>query len=273
MYYHYCSIDALKSILASKTLWLSDLTVSNDMEEVTRCFLTLWDNVKTNLDKTNIDKTILCNQIKKIDFAMKVQVFSDKPFGICFCKEKDLVQQWNEYGDDGKGVSVGFDLEWFPIQKQYPITSTNIINATGWNEVIYDFDDYSNYMTDLCYRIIREQPDSAFLTILTTFKHYSGFYKNPTFADEHEVRIVLYPVDNQDRDSLGINNPIITNSNTTNQKHYPINWMNDHSMALKSITLGYNSEYSENDIYRIIQNSNLPCNIKIDKSICSYRKK
>ena len=37
----------------------------------------------------------------------------DKPYGVCFCKDWDILQQWLEYGDRTKGVALGFDLSWF----------------------------------------------------------------------------------------------------------------------------------------------------------------
>ena len=36
--YHFCSVEKFKKIIGSKVLWLSDLTQSNDTQEVTRTF-------------------------------------------------------------------------------------------------------------------------------------------------------------------------------------------------------------------------------------------
>lgn len=40
--YHYCTVDTFKNIMDSKVLWLSDLTDSNDDQEVVRTFVVLW---------------------------------------------------------------------------------------------------------------------------------------------------------------------------------------------------------------------------------------
>lgn len=33
------------------------------------------------------------------------------PFVVCFCNSRDYLPQWGMYGDKGKGVSLGFDLQ------------------------------------------------------------------------------------------------------------------------------------------------------------------
>ena len=45
MVYHYCTVDTFKNIMSSKVLWLSDLTDSNDDQEVERTFVNLWEGV------------------------------------------------------------------------------------------------------------------------------------------------------------------------------------------------------------------------------------
>lgn len=34
-------------------------------------------------------------------------------YGICFSEEGDLLGQWREYADKGRGLSIGFSMEWF----------------------------------------------------------------------------------------------------------------------------------------------------------------
>jgi len=51
-------------------------------------------------------------------------------------------------------------------------------------------------MADVCYKALKEQGTSAWIMcIRPTFKHYSGFVKNPTFEPEAEIRIVYYPIE------------------------------------------------------------------------------
>lgn len=48
MAYHYCTVETFKKIMSSKVLWLSDLTDSNDDQEVKRTFVNLWEGKKTS---------------------------------------------------------------------------------------------------------------------------------------------------------------------------------------------------------------------------------
>lgn len=55
LYFHYCNVSTFIEIMNSKVLWLADLTESNDTQEVTRTFETLWNVVKTRLRESDLD--------------------------------------------------------------------------------------------------------------------------------------------------------------------------------------------------------------------------
>ena len=99
VFYYYCKLSTFKSMLHSKTLWLTDLTKSNDAEEVFRAYCNLWNRVKLLLEQSDLPKDILKSQIEACDSNFRIQSYSDVPYGCCLCTEDDLVQQWNEYGD------------------------------------------------------------------------------------------------------------------------------------------------------------------------------
>lgn len=90
----------------------------------------------------------------------------------------NLVQQWKEYGDNGKGVSIAFDLDWFGIKKQYPSTASLISAAIGYEFVIYDSHELRTNMYNAIYESIEVFGREAYIQrILPTFKHYAGFIK------------------------------------------------------------------------------------------------
>ena len=53
--------------MSSKVLWLSDLTDSNDDQEVERTFVNLWEGVKKRLRQTDLPKDTLEQTIDLID--------------------------------------------------------------------------------------------------------------------------------------------------------------------------------------------------------------
>lgn len=270
--YHYCTVETLQSILNSKVLWLCDLTDSNDDEEVIRTFVNLWDGVKKRLKETDIPPDVLESVIGLIDAQYKVEITSAPPYGICFCEDEDLLYQWKEYGDNTRGVSIGFDLNWFirnGIKQQMPHPSSIQSHAIGVENVVYHSEKFENEMADLCYRAIQKAGPSAWITLIRpTFKHYSGFIKNPTFNPEKEIRIVYYPDEGVD---FSVKDEDVSELKTNVKKHYEIPWVKIGDQALKSVCIGHNCKLTEAEIKSLLGENGLNSDVTVSKSKCSYR--
>ena len=270
--YHYCIADNFKKIMSSKVLWLSDLTDSNDDQEVERTFVILWEGVKKRLRQTDLPRDILEQTIEVIDNQYKVELIAEPPYGICFSQKEDLLSQWKEYGGNTRGLSLGFDINWFiknGIKQQMPHPNSIQSNARGCNGVIYHSEDFEEKMANLCYQALLQFGSHAWLTLIrTTFKHYSSFVKNPTFEPEEEIRIVYYPMDDIDFSVKDIN---ISELKTDVRKHYEIPWINEGTQALRSICIGHNCTMSKDDIIEVLKANGIDERIKIIESECSYR--
>ncbi|MCR4638954.1 MAG: DUF2971 domain-containing protein [Ruminococcus sp.] len=262
-------------MLKSKTLWLTNLTESNDSQEVKRLYENIWCFIQGYLINSDLDKELVKNTIDNLESTFAIQKAVDIPFGCCFCIEPDLINLWNEYGDEGKGVCLGFDLDWFPIKKQQPITSTNLDQSIGYEKVLYDSVEVRSSLADICYKVIRENGVTAWINgILSTFKHYASFIKNPTFKGEEEVRIVYYPYDKFDVAPKEIGLSDLCNDI---KPHYSLSWCNTDSVALKRIIVGPECKYSEQEIGKMLEEFSIKPSenevITISKSLSSYRKR
>ena len=271
--FHYCDVDKFQNMLKSKVLWLCDLTDSNDDQEVSRTFDTLWEGVKGRLQSSDLDKNVLDEATKLIDQQYQVELKTDPPYGICFCKEEDISTQWREYGDSTRGVSLGFDINWFiknGIRQQKPHPSSIQSNAIGCDGVIYHTETFEKQMTQVCYDALKQNGINAWLTLIRpTFKHYSGFVKNPTFNTEQEIRIVYFPVEGLDFTQKDV---FVSELKTNGKKHYEIPWVRNDSMALKSICIGHNCSLKMKDILELLIQSGIKTDeIEIKDSLCSYR--
>jgi hypothetical protein len=271
VYFHYCRVDTFKNIMNSKVLWLSNLTESNDTQEVTRTFDILWSAVKRRLLESDIDRDVVEKEIEILDHQYQIEVQIDKPYGVCFCKKADVLQQWLEYGDKTRGVVLGFDFNWFNgLKKEMPHPSSKFLNAIGYDEVLYHNKQLEEEFYKICYDAIKEHGLNAWIMgIRPTFKHYSAFIKNPTFDGEYETRIVYYPnsseefVDNALRISELVDAPFA---------HYCLPWTNgDGNNALKAIGLGCNCELTKEDVNSILINAGLSGEFQLFRSECSYR--
>lgn len=96
--YHYCSVETLKSILENKSIWLSDLCMSNDIEEDCLLSKALYLHGK-KLNMPNVHRHYL-------DEARKATSI----FGICFSKNRDDFVLWSLYSNK-TGVCLAFDCD------------------------------------------------------------------------------------------------------------------------------------------------------------------
>ena len=132
--------------------------------------------------------------------------------------------QWKEYGDNTRGLSLGFDINWFMnndgIKQQKPHPNSIQSNAIGCDNVIYHSEDVEKKLAGICYEALKRQGASAWIrSIRPTFKHYSAFIKNPTFKPESEIRIVYYPMEEENFSEKDVN---ISDLKTNIKKHYEI---------------------------------------------------
>lgn len=102
--YHYCSNHAFHSIIESRSIWLSSLSLSNDSMEGKLVADTLSRLAQTDdLDKTATQK--LQEAMASIE-----QLFEG--LGLCLSEDGDLLSQWRGYASDASGVSIGFSKDY-----------------------------------------------------------------------------------------------------------------------------------------------------------------
>lgn len=107
--YHYCSTDALFSIVSRGEIWLSSVLQSNDGMEgkfVTSAILGLAQHDKLH----SVLLQILEQQLRR------AEKFSDC-LAFCLSENGDLLSQWRGYANDGAGVSIGFSKDFLKQQQ------------------------------------------------------------------------------------------------------------------------------------------------------------
>lgn len=102
MIYHYSDSSTLIKILESKVLWLSDTLKMNDPGEYTAGF----EIVKSVFIKNYPAHLDWLERNHFLGAEKKTLLLS-----CSFSKHKDDLGQWRAYGDDGKGVAIGFSPE------------------------------------------------------------------------------------------------------------------------------------------------------------------
>ena len=126
-YYKYTTVDTFEKIVSSKTLFLFDIQKSNDSSELQLCY-SLIEKVfeeEFEKDKPNYIKNYFpSTEFKKFfkentEQINEIEKLLNTQYTTCFSAEGDMLSQWRGYGDDGKGVSIGFDISTFPSTDLY----------------------------------------------------------------------------------------------------------------------------------------------------------
>ena len=100
--YHYCSNDALASILTARELWMTSVTQSNDAMEGKQASEILRQMGKA--DEWDVQRfSILDEILTRIEIKQTCYCSS-------FSSNGDTLSLWRGYGDGGMGAAIGFDF-------------------------------------------------------------------------------------------------------------------------------------------------------------------
>jgi hypothetical protein len=98
--YHYCSNTAFHSIMTTRKLRLSLLTMSNDVNE--------------GRHAVDMAQRLLPGNFKHRDAAIEqlnLVMTVVSALGFCLSVHGDLLGQWRGYADNARGVAIGFDRD------------------------------------------------------------------------------------------------------------------------------------------------------------------
>lgn len=101
--YHYCPTQTFWSIVASRTIRLSSLSLSNDTMEGKL----VADAFKRLAERDELD----ANTMDGLQNSLELLEQLADGLGFCLSEEGDLLSQWRGYADDGSGVSIGFSRQ------------------------------------------------------------------------------------------------------------------------------------------------------------------
>lgn len=286
--YYYCSLNTFLNIIRNKQIYLSDPLKMNDSSEIT------W-----YLDRLN-DETIASDQEleeSKSTFDMMkmrsclnftheelMEVLNSKGqssvYISCFSKEPDLLSQWRAYAEDGRGVSIGFNLE--ELGKPSNILIREVLYT---NDVVYgDIESDVECVADEISVVISEEKITMKEEQIRVFLHelipVLIRYKNPAFEEEREIRLIYC-------DDMKFET-IVNNHNAFAEKWDPIPLKHDfriigsnnitefvkldfNSSIIEEICIGPKCLLRESDIENIVAKELHHTDVRIIKSKSTYR--
>jgi len=99
--YHYCSTAAFHSIVSTRSIWLSSLSLANDTMEGR--LLSQWIMQHAQEDSASPDG------VSRLRHQLDFLETSVEGLAFCVSGEGDLLSQWRGYADDARGFAIGFD--------------------------------------------------------------------------------------------------------------------------------------------------------------------
>lgn len=224
---------------------------------------------------------------KMLDKAFELyHYFKGKPFIFCLSEKNDLLSQWRAYSDNGNGVCIGFSTKELGLEKHYP-TTFNIdpkedctigilpieYNSRKQKKIILDssnkckkrFD--KNKLEDLYYLL------NIYASVELT--SYSLTFKNPSFSEENEWRIIHIPSTSKDYEKTETEKNIsdikfrVSNSKIVTYHEYDLSKIFN-SNLIQEIVLGPKSKIDIPELEEFLKHHKLG-KTKISRSGSTYR--
>lgn len=302
--YHYCSVPTFFSIVSNRSVWLSDVQKSNDSQELRwikgQC---RYYTLKAWVDFASAKKEI--DQLSDVDFAAfdkaqslltdLIDLDISKCWVFCVSEKRDSLGQWRGYGDDGRGVSVGFKRELFQLAQALAHIA-NPEEDIYFCKVKYTekdtervFGEYAGFSdikgTDSSEQVIAKIKDAIGIAMANL-----PFFKNEAFKEEKEWRLaysmyrsrllageepnIVYKDDNLSK-IITIGNYGFAHKNGKLVSHVELG-IPQLEKFIDTIIIGPKSELTQEDILLFLINEGMLKNaedksIKIVKSSASYR--
>ncbi len=272
--YHYCSVEAFLNIIQSSTLWLSDVLKSNDIKEETWIREKINDKIEKLLAEIDLCALEAWNTWYKINNTLSGTIYAS-----CFSQQKDCLSQWRGYAQDGQGMAIGFSKEFLQLlNKPYFIK---------FEKVIYKERIQNKFINKIVNENIKKMTRTGVghAAHELTSNYFLSFplYKNPSFEDENEWRIIL--LSHPDHQKNGVFSdfkflaPKFRVNNGSIISYIEMDFSNIKRKFIKEIWIGPKSKITKKDIVYLLAakgyykdtpyNENGPILIEYSKS--SYR--
>jgi hypothetical protein len=187
--FHYTDLEGVKGIFTSRTLWLSKFTATNDISEI----------------KLAIEhfQSFAARKARDLEggegrFLQEAagQLEGFRRTNIClasFCEQHDLLSQWRSYGNDGRGVALGFNTaRLLEVAQRNGLRLLRCVYEPAEHERI------SASLTDMLLEARRAAPAGGGAELVAQFNEVflrvAPVIKDHRFGEEREWRLVSSPV-------------------------------------------------------------------------------
>lgn len=197
--YHYCDLNGLHGICMNRVLWCTDLTFTNDSNEVKHGMELIHKRLYFQAEKYK--HTVIEENLKKLADNLTFWRSQLDIYIACFSEDKDNLSQWRAYGGGARGASIGMDID-----QSFPNSFDEDINVMMG--IVYDEGDqediidtvidcatkiYDRHRKNLSHSDQKANKllKSIMRELYPLLLEISIYFKDPSFLDEKEWRLVL----------------------------------------------------------------------------------
>ena len=215
IYYHYTSLDALYEIINTHTFRLMSLKSTNDRselsykpEEFIEDFSRICNSKPPINNKENWDllNSSLDENLKSF---MKSQKSKKQPYALCMASNGDSLTHWTRYANDGKGVSIGFNVRCLDVLYKRMNSEAFGTGYFDFGRVLYNNSQIEEqilsdvkkgflWIEHLCKNTNNKDfgkivMNSGHIFLASSCSNVMKFAKNSAFIDEDEFRLYYDP--------------------------------------------------------------------------------
>ena len=260
MIYHYCNTTVFESIIATKQIWLTDITKLNDRTEYQTGIELILEILKERgLEEQSWLQNIHADKLNT-NFSILVG---------CFSQEGDVGSQWSSYGDNTKGLSIGFDendLSQYSLFNRFVENNHQpISNRIKIMKVHYDKTSFIKSVNDVIDNVESMAPLLKYQRMALELRGLAARYKDPYFKDERETRVVI-ELDSHIDDKYELSERVnaygentIYHKLLTSFEHPSF----EHLSAIKEVIIGPNCPYKRADVEALLLKYGLPSSVRV----------
>ena len=270
--YHYCSIETLLKIIESKSLWLSNCSQMNDAKE------SVWVEQYFDL----INESLWSGDFDDFKESLFLHYNWNKnhPYIFCLSEVDDSLGQWRAYSSDGKGVAIGFNTKMLGLKNELPAPNVYKDNTIGLVKVEYDVRKQKSQIQNLTDNFgdthLNRKEDWELVPVYFSklLIDHSLIFKNPSFSEEKEWRIIHTPVSSgyeKDNSKIELSEKKFRANGFRLTSYFELNLEKVfNSKLIPEIILGPKSEVDSQILRELLDQNNLN-NTLVKSSISTYK--
>ena len=200
--YHFTSLDTFFNIIKNKEFRLYDITKSNDPLEGTYVLKGLHESYENMYREDRVDRSKWLFMHQACFFFEEDLVHYGRSKDFCgaasFCVPTHELALLRSYGDNGRGVALGFPTSILKSITSLPDVEFKKVQYLSKQDLLKECDSFWERILQKYYKTGTHFTEAMYTPIITEIKAFyrNGYFiKNDINKDEEEYRLLVYKED------------------------------------------------------------------------------